>query len=448
MSMRHSGWKQLEIIIDPSQLLQVAERFDGSVYLKSGSSGGRYDIFSTLPESRLLLESRALLETTSLSSWHTIAHDARLLRQTFPTNPALMAVPFASGLMGYVSYEAAVCIQEMKTRMLAESALPSLFICYCSWSYVYDHCQRRGYLTFSPACADASRETILGLLTESRNVADSAICVQAPVWRNTISFDDYAQRFAQAKSYIEAGDVYQINLAQMFTAQSQCSQAALFEQLSQRIQPPYSAFIHPDTHSSILSFSPEQFIAVQGQKIITRPIKGTVRNSGNESDIHTLLHSEKNRAENVMIVDLMRNDLGRVCRNFSVRVSSLCKVESFRNVHHLVSTIEGELRDDCDALDAFFTCLPGGSITGAPKRRAIEIINELEWAGRNAYCGSAFYYSDTGNFDSNILIRSIVQSGEQLFCWGGGGIVADSVPEEEYAESLIKVQNLTGLGPQ
>lgn len=439
--MHHCGWKQLEIVIDPTQLLQVAERFDGSVYLKSGSSGGRYDIFSTLPESKIVQDD------ASLSSWQDMANDARRRRQTSPSDPGLMPVPFASGLMGYVSYEAAVSMQGLKTKTLAESALPSLFIGYYSWSYVYDHWQQRGYLTFTPACSEASRMTILVLLTETRDGANPNFAVPDPIWQTTISFDDYAQSFACAKAYIEAGDVYQINLAQMFTAQSQCSPATLFEQLSQRIQPPYSAFIHPDAASSILSFSPEQFIAVQGKHIITRPIKGTLRNSGDSAEINTLVQSEKNRAENVMIVDLMRNDLSRVCRNFSVRVSSLCKVESFRNVHHLVSTIEGELREDCDALDAFFTSLPGGSITGAPKKRAIEIIDELEWSGRNAYCGSAFYYSDTGNFDSSILIRSIVQSDDRLFCWGGGGIVADSVLEDEYAESLIKVQNLTGLGP-
>lgn len=432
-----TDWKQLETIIDPANLLRIAGEISGSIYLKSNT--GRFDIFSSMPERVISLNKN------SLPAAQKLLQEARQIYKKLIPVTGLVPVPFISGLMGYVGYDAATSTHGLTVKTTINSALPAAFIGHYTWSYVYDHQLQRGYITFSPLCAESVRTEVLAMLSAPLDKTDTSATASAPHWQAMISFDDYRKRFIQAKRYIEEGDAYQINLAQAFRAEFQGRPSSLFESLNQRIQTPYSAFINPGQRSSILSFSPEQFIAVQGRRVLTRPIKGTLRNSGDPSEALTLANSPKNRAENVMIVDLMRNDLSRVCTNFSIRVPSLCKVETYRNVHHLVSTVEGELRNDCDALAAFFACLPGGSITGAPKHRAMQIIAELEPCERDAYCGSAFYFSGDGTFDSNILIRTIVQSDHQLFCWGGGGIVADSILEQEYAESLIKVQNLTGI---
>lgn len=436
-----NDWTQLEIALHPDVLAHISCSLDGSVYLKSAADSAGHDIFSCLPERVLQIAKDSLHQVNECKGL------ARALRLPMEPSPILTPVPFASGLLGYVSYEAGAQMGGVPVKNLAESALPAIHIGYYSWSYVYDHGLKRGWLTFSPSCAESTRQKVLNLLLNAPHQDADRLLTCTLKWRASLNVDLYAHRFERAKRYIEAGDVYQINLAQMFVATSDASPAKLFDQLSKTTSTPYSALINPGQNSRILSFSPEQFIAVQGQKVLTRPIKGTLRNRGERDEMALLLRSEKNRAENVMIVDLMRNDLSKVCKTHSVKVPLLCQGETFKNVHHLVSTIEGELRDECDALDAFFACLPGGSITGAPKKRAMEIIDELELSGRDAYCGSAFYYSDSGNFDSNILIRTLVQSGHQWFCWGGGGIVADSVLAEEYAESLIKVQNLTGIAP-
>ena len=199
-------------------------------------------------------------------------------------------------------------------------------------------------------------------------------------------------------------------------------------------------------NQAILSLSPERLLSIQQQEALTQPIKGTIaRDSIQEIDkanADTLQASIKNRAENLMIVDLLRNDLGKNCIAGSIKVPQLFKLESYPNVHHLVSSITGTIKKEVSALDVFEGCFPGGSITGAPKKRAMEIIEELEECQRSVYCGSIAYINAKGDMDSNITIRTIACDGEKLYCWGGGGIVADSTIEEEYNESLTKINAL------
>ncbi|RMF17475.1 MAG: anthranilate synthase component I family protein, partial [Gammaproteobacteria bacterium] len=194
------------------------------------------------------------------------------------------------------------------------------------------------------------------------------------------------------------------------------------------------------------SFSPERFIQIRGRNIETRPIKGTRPRGATADDdraqADALVTSEKDRAENLMIVDLLRNDLGRFCQPGSIRVPELFGLEHYSNVHHLVSTITGTLRDGVFPLDVLAGCSPGGSITGAPKRRAMEIIRELEPVQRGVYCGSLVYMTPEGDLDSSIAIRTLTADGQRLRVWGGGGIVADSDCDAEYEESLTKIRHL------
>ena len=211
---------------------------------------------------------------------------------------------------------------------------------------------------------------------------------------------------------------------------------------------PYSAFLNLP-QLQILCASPERFLSVKNGQVETRPIKGT-RPRSNDAQLDNRLADElrnhpKDRAENLMIVDLLRNDLGRSCAAGSVRTPKLFEVESFANVHHLVSTVRGKLRAGHDAIDVMRDCFPGGSITGAPKQRAMEIIEQLEPNRRGVYCGAIGYIGFDGNMDSNIVIRTLVYSGGTIRCWAGGGLVADSQCEAEYQETLDKAAAMLEL---
>ena len=259
------------------------------------------------------------------------------------------------------------------------------------------------------------------------------------------SANDYMNSVERSIEYINAGDSFQVNLSQRFWHPKFCEDRLLYELLSKVSPAPFSCYLST-SKGNILSVSPERFLTLRNNKVITSPIKGTrPRGKTEKEDIElatSLLNSEKDRAENVMIVDLLRNDLGRVCSFGSIQVEELCKLESYSNVHHLVSKVTGNLKPEHDALDLLLSCFPGGSVTGAPKIRSMEIISELETSPRGVYCGSAGYLGFDGSMDTNILIRSIFSSEKWLQFGAGGGIVADSKPDDEYLETLNKASGI------
>jgi para-aminobenzoate synthetase component 1 len=259
----------------------------------------------------------------------------------------------------------------------------------------------------------------------------------------------YREAFGQVQAYLRAGDCYQVNLAQRFEVAAEGDPWAAFRRLRTINPAPFAAYLHvPEVQ--VLSVSPERFLQVDAAgRVETRPIKGT-RPRGREPEAdrglaESLVSSPKDRAENVMIVDLLRNDLGRVCRAGSVRVPELFAIESFPTVHHLVSTVSGELDEGRHALDLLRACFPGGSITGAPKIRAMEIIEELEPHRRGIYCGSIGYVGFDGAMDTNIAIRTLVHSQGRARFWAGGGIVIDSEADAEYQETFDKAAAMLAL---
>lgn len=258
----------------------------------------------------------------------------------------------------------------------------------------------------------------------------------------------YTAALHKIAKYIHDGDCYQVNFAHRFSTKGSGEVYSAYERIFQTMESPFSGFVqHPK--GCILSFSPEQFLALESGNVSTSPIKGT-RPRGNttqqdQNNKLALQSSAKDQAENLMIVDLLRNDVSKVAELGSVSVPQLFNIETFTHVHHLVSKVQAKLRKDCNAVDLFEACFPGGSITGAPKRRAREIIAELEPYPRSVYCGSLFYSDIYGRLQSNILIRTVLMEGNRLYCWGGGGIVADSDCEEEYQETLHKVGLLMKL---
>ena len=257
---------------------------------------------------------------------------------------------------------------------------------------------------------------------------------------------EYSVAVDRAKEYILSGDIFEVNIAQRFSGSLiSGSSYDLYQKLRSANAAPFCAFSNIG-NTSILSTSPERFLKLNQRNIETRPIKGTIaRCSSQEDDVknaNQLINSAKDRAENVMIVDLMRNDLSKVSTLHSVKVQKLCGLESFRNVHHLVSVITAELSSNNDAISLLKSCFPGGSITGAPKIRAMEIIDEIEGVRRGPYCGSIGYISDNGCMDISILIRTVVQKGQSITLHSGGAITLDSNATIEYAESLTKAATL------
>jgi len=436
------SWQQVPTVLNPDQIARLLSSLRHGVFLDSGADTRRgcYDILSGQP-----LDTRQLSKKTVPDAHSKTFGDFGKHHQTIPSE--YRSLPFVCGQIAYCSYEYGAQALIDHPYSFTHSRLPLAFCGYYCWSYVYHRQSGTGFITFSADCPLETRQLVLALIREENNKDtkphdDRRYQLN---WRKCISYHCYLERLKQAQAYIDAGDCYQVNLTQRLEADFFGTPLALYFKLRQSLNTPYSVYMSFAPDANLLCFSPEQFIGIQQKHIQARPIKGTIANNDDQSNATKLINSTKNQAENLMIVDLLRNDLSKVCQLNSVKVSALFELESYQNVHHLVSTIEGKLKPGISELDAFFACFPGGSITGAPKKRAMEIINELETSGRDAYCGSVFYLNDDGHFDSNILIRSIVHSGSQLFCWGGGGIVHDSIAEEEYLESLIKVANLTGV---
>lgn len=263
---------------------------------------------------------------------------------------------------------------------------------------------------------------------------------------SNLPHSDYLHAIARIHHYLRAGDCYQVNFARRFSARFSGDPFSAWLRLNQQHPAPHSSFFRLANGDCVFGVSPERFLHIRDGVVITEPIKGSrQRGDTPQQDQQIgeeLLNNPKDRAENLMIVDLLRNDLGKVCQAGSVKADPLFELRRFSNVQHLVSTITGTLRPDVHPLDALLSCFPGGSITGAPKKRAMEIINELEPVPRGFYCGSQFVLDSDGNLDSNILIRTFQTHGEQIICHGGGGIVIDSDAEQEYQESLFKVEKL------
>lgn len=259
--------------------------------------------------------------------------------------------------------------------------------------------------------------------------------------------EGYERAVARVVGYIHAGDIFQANLSQRFETElgEGDDPYALYLRLRAASPAPFSAFFNFE-EGAIVSSSPERFLLCRNGEVETRPIKGTRPRGETPAEdrrlADELLASEKDRAENVMIVDLLRNDISRVCEDSSVSVEKLCELESFANVHHLVSTVRGKLRQGADVTDLLAACFPGGSVTGAPKRRAMEIIAELEPTARGPYCGAIGYLGADGNMDSSIAIRTMVVKGRRITFQAGGGIVADSDPAAEYEETLAKARDM------
>jgi aminodeoxychorismate synthase component I len=283
------------------------------------------------------------------------------------------------------------------------------------------------------------------LIVSLANGAPQKLETQNPKFETQNPKPSYKKAIARLHNFIAAGDIYQANYAERFSAPLPCSPASLYEKLKSTHPAPFAALLEWDDFA-IVSNSPERFLELKGKVLTAQPIKGTIKRGSTQKEDEAfkseLCASAKNRAENVMIVDLLRNDLGRVCEYGSVEVPSLCAMQSFPTLHHLVSTVTGVLRSECDALDAFGAAFPCGSITGAPKIRAMQIIDEIETTQRGASFGAIGYFDFAGNMEWNVAIRTLTCIGGLAHFHAGGGIVWDSDCAGEYAEMQLKAAAL------
>ncbi|EMH4162367.1 aminodeoxychorismate synthase component 1 [Pluralibacter gergoviae] len=348
-------------------------------------------------------------------------------------------LPFQGGALGLFGYDLGRRFETLPEKAQADIDVPDMAIGIYRWALIVDHQLRRVTLL-----SHDDPQQRLAWLTAQARPAEKAFRLTSP-WRSNMTREDYGLRFRKVQEYIQSGDCYQVNLAQRFQAGYEGSEWQAFRQLNRTSRAPFSAFVRL-ADSAVLSLSPERFVRLEAGQIQTRPIKGTLPRLADPGDdarqAQKLQASAKDRAENLMIVDLMRNDIGRVAVPGSVQVPELFVVEPFPAVHHLVSTITARLPANLHAADLLRAAFPGGSITGAPKIRAMEIIDELEPQRRNAWCGSIGYLSFCGAMDTSITIRTLTASGGQLYCSAGGGIVADSEEQAEYQETFDKVNRI------
>jgi para-aminobenzoate synthetase component I len=372
-------------------------------------------------------------------SRYAIQHDSRL-------------PPFQTGAAGYFAYDLGRHLERLPSHRIDDQTLPDLVMGFYDWTIAFDHAERRAFLMASghPAPSEHERKARANMkLTEVRRRLErrSALPKQRIVaWpRPDLDRATYEAMVRRTIDYILAGDIYQANITQRFSAELAPNDDpfALYCALRRRNPAPFAAFLrHGDV--AIVSASPERFLKLSDGHVETRPIKGTrprgASPAEDEAFKRELAASEKDRAENLMIVDLLRNDLSRVCRDKTVQVPVFFGLETYATVHHLVSVVTGELVPGKGAIDLLRAAFPGGSITGAPKIRAMEIIAELEPTRRGPYCGSIGYVGFDGWMDTSIVIRTICIRGRQLTFQVGGGIVADSDPAAEYEESMTKAK--------
>ncbi|MEX5328099.1 aminodeoxychorismate synthase component I [Pseudomonas paraeruginosa] len=426
---------------DPRCRFAIIHEAPGAVMLDSGrpvATRGRYDLMSAWP----LAELAPLPDESANRFFARLREAGRSLAPA--TIPPSHELPFAGGLLGYLSYDLGRRIERIGEHARDDLHLPLAAVGLYAWALISDHQAGTSQLVFHPCVDEGERQRLINLFSEEMAGANGSFQLLGK-FRRSISRSDYRASIRRIQDYIQAGDCYQVNYSQRFQAACSGSPWAAYQALRRACPTPFSGYLRL-AGGAILSLSPERFLRLSQGQVETRPIKGTrPRGETPAEDAAlgaSLLSSPKDRAENLMIVDLLRNDLGRSCRPGSVRVPELFALESYPNVHHLVSSVTGELASDKDALDLLEGSFPGGSITGAPKIRAMQIIDELEPSRRGIYCGSLFYLDVRGEMDSSIAIRTLLVKDGQVSCWGGGGIVADSRWEEEYQETLDKVRVL------
>jgi para-aminobenzoate synthetase component 1 len=469
--------EELSPALDPWDVCRHLAHLPNLLFLDSAMEDarlGRYSFVTADPFAWLQARGSRLTFTGPMEP-RAAANPFRALQRALKewTTRAVPGLPpFQGGAAGLFGYDLCHHIERLPRPPLDEFQTPDLAVGFYDWVIAFDRVERRNWLisTGLPKRKSAARQWAAVRLRSVKGWLQSAAGRPAahPSWRvasdssptiallkvavpelsdvySNFTPAEYINAVRRAIDYVHAGDCFQVNLSQRLLHRATMSPLELYGRLRERNAAPFAGYFDLGDFV-IASASPERFLRVEQGEVETRPIKGTrPRGATPEEDrrrAEELLQSSKDRAENVMIIDLLRNDLGRVCEYGSVRVAEVCRLESFRYVHHLVSTVRGRLRAGLGPVDLLQAAFPGGSVTGAPKVRAMEIIAELEPTARGPYCGSLGYIGLDGAMDTNLLIRTFTIGKGWIQFPVGGGIVADSDPDGEYAETLHKAEGL------
>jgi para-aminobenzoate synthetase component 1 len=453
----------------PMRVLAAVEDRPGTVFLESAGDGGESSDWTILafdPAWRLVLSDGAL-HLVSGPGARVLGRDPLTqLAAAWPPRVGIAGappIPFVSGLAGFIAYDFKDWLERYPARARREWPVPDLSLGFYDVVWAWRRSTGEAWVVSTGLSQSGQRrqeEHAREALDEQwRRIeawrqgapavtpAHAAAATATPHPRIVSNFtrDSYCRMVETALEHIAAGEIYQVNLSQRFLVEPAADAAAIYRALRAAAPAPYLAYIR-DTDIGVCSSSPERFFRIQGRRIETWPVKGTRPRGRTPAEDQALAAelkaSAKDRAENVMIVDLERNDLGRVCEVGSVSVPALCEVTSHSNVHHFVSRVEGTLREDVHPVEVLRALFPGGSITGTPKIRSIEIIDELEPVRRGVYTGAIGYWDVSGDCDWNIAIRTIVARRGLASFHAGGGIVADSTPEAEYEETLVKASGM------
>lgn len=426
--------------VSARQLLRVCHRLDTPALLYSGSSGAAA---ADRRRTRIILACQPdeMVSARSLDDLNTL-----IQRLQLPDTDTPEAI-FRSGWLGYFSYDAGELL--LKLRDVGCGATPLAEFGYYPLSLEICPDTDECWLWNPDACPDNRVQHLLQHLdaTLAHEPTEPESAVLTTDWQPAWPFERYQQAFDQVQAYLRSGDAYQVNLTMPYYSQQDLRDRNP-QALLQQFNAPFAGYFRTPT-LTLFSVSPERFIRVEQRQMTTSPIKGTAPRAADavtdEQNREWLRHSSKNQAENLMIVDLLRNDLGMSAETGTVKVEKLFDIESHANVHHMVSTIVARVLKSLFPIDVIVSALPGGSITGAPKRRAMEIIRELEADRRGLYCGSFGYVDNRGTCDFNILIRSIQAFANGANCWAGGGVVIDSEAASEYQEIKDKIGRLLGF---
>ena len=421
-----------------------------------------YDPFLTVmsKDSNILTQSSKSITRKTGNPFDELRH----LLNSFHLENSFESIPFTCGAVGYFAYDLCHYIEKLPDTTIDDIEFPEMCFSFYDTIIAVDHLENRCFLLSVNINQNSQKSTAKRVDHVLKMIRDGSSTPYEEESRfngsrikrkiiSNFSKENYLRAVERAKQYINAGDIYQVNLSQRFQTQIEASPYEIYKRLRKINPASFSSYLKFD-NKYIISSSPERFLSLQNRpgsggmvrKIQTMPIKGT-RPRGKDEDTNKkmqeeLLSSKKDDAELAMIVDLERNDLGRVCNYNTVKVTEKKKLEEHPTVYHLVATVEGELHSRYDAIDLLKATFPGGSITGAPKVRAMQIIDELEPNKRSVYTGAMGYLSFNGNMDLNIAIRTFLVKDDHIFFQVGGGIVADSDPEDEYQETLHKARAL------
>lgn len=373
-----------------------------------------------------------------------------ILKQLLPQDAANLPfdLPINGGAIGYVGYDNIRQYEYIGEEPKDELNVPDVHLMFFEDLVIFDHLEQTIYLIATPLTDTTTEEELKAKIEKRKQELtasfkeDKQEVTLSPFVANT-SKEEFIEKVKKAKEYILEGDIFQVVPSQRMTARMEGSPFSYYRKLRVKNQSPYMYFLDFEEYS-VIGSSPESLIKASKGKVITNPIAGTrPRGKTNEQDCaleQDLLHDEKELAEHKMLVDLARNDVGKVSHFGSVTVDKYIKVEKYKHVMHLVSEVSGELKDEYSSVDALVSCLPAGTVSGAPKIRAMQIINELEGTKRGIYSGAVGYFSKNGNMDFALAIRTMVVKDHKAYIQAGAGIVHDSIPEKEYEETIHKLK--------